>query len=160
MLLTGLSRFYLIRIKMLRVRIVEKSISTIYRRFPSFYEYVINKKYGKIKNWVVNDFFRGKKILPDVIKIDVEGAEMKVLEGMKHLMKYGNLKIFVEVHPQRLLDHKSSAKEVILLLLDEGFTLFEIENFRKSGKEINLKRLNRSSHLQDDAMLYASKEHQ
>lgn len=290
---------------MLRVKIIEKFISTIYRRFPSFYEYIINKKHGKIKKWVVkiqdveilfsaedtysriwlhkrcgegkiheekvinllvenlnsskcfvdvgthlgyytciaskfmpngiiygfemddlnysltkknlelneiknthiyqtavtnlsgtvkyiretrqpspifslsadtlqeendhvitvksitlDDFFKDKKTMPDVIKIDVEGAEMKVLEGMKHLMKHGNLKIFVEVHPQKLLNHQSSTNEVILRLLDEDYTIFEIENFRKSGEDINLKRLNRSSHLQDDAMLYAQRKHQ
>jgi len=123
---------------------------------------VLREKNGHlitVKSITLDDFFKYKETMPDVIKIDVEGAEMKVMEGMKHLIKHVNLKLFVEVHPMKLLDHQSSANAVVSLLLDAGYTVFEIENFRKSGEEICLKRLNRSSHLQNDVMLYAQRKH-
>ena len=113
-----------------------------------------------VKSTTLDDFFKDKETKPDVIKIDVEGAEMKVLEGMKHLKKQGNLKLFIEVHPKRLLEYQSSASAVILLLLNEGYKVFEIENFRNGGEDVKLKRLNPTSHFQDDAMLYAHREHQ
>jgi hypothetical protein len=44
-------------------------------------------------------FCRSRKIVPDVVKIDVEGAEMKALRGAETFLRSRRGSIFLEVHP-------------------------------------------------------------
>ncbi|GAH14518.1 unnamed protein product, partial [marine sediment metagenome] len=104
----------------------------------------------------LDGFFKDKSLIPDVIKIDVEGAEMKVLNETQKILESGNVKLFVEVHPVRLkLKFQSSANAVISILMDNGYNVFEIKNMRRHSKEISLKKLNRESRLIFNTMLYA-----
>lgn len=63
---------------------------------------------------------------PKVIKIDVEGYEWEVLEGMKELLKYPSLRtIGIEVH-FGILQERGMAQvpqQIEQLLLDSGFSL-------------------------------------
>ena len=67
----------------------------------------------------------------DVVKIDVEGAELKVLKGMKKVLKSDNLKLFVEISPQLIELMGGTVQELIKLLSDSGF---------KSAYSIKLKK--------------------
>jgi FkbM family methyltransferase len=111
-----------------------------------------------VQSFTLDDFFKDKKSTPDVIKIDVEGAEMKVLKGMQNILKSNKIKLFVEVHPLQLtLKFQSSANAVILMLINEGYSVFEVTNIRGRGKDIGFKKLNRDTRLMRNTMLYASK---
>lgn len=57
----------------------------------------------------------------DVIKIDVEGYEMKVLQGGFQTIKKYKPKLFIEVDDNNLREQNCSAKELIDLLLDFGY---------------------------------------
>ena len=60
----------------------------------------------------------------DFIKIDVEGAELEVLEGAKNLLKrYPRPFILCEVSDKRTNAWNYKAKEIIMLLLNYNFTL-------------------------------------
>jgi FkbM family methyltransferase len=39
------------------------------------------------------------RVVPDVIKIDVEGAELDVLKGARQVLAFGGLQVFLELHP-------------------------------------------------------------
>ena len=62
--------------------------------------------------------------VPDYVKIDVEGAEMDVLQGMENTLKENQVKIVLELHPD---DHLSlfntSQKEVVDYLYELGYRL-------------------------------------
>ena len=59
---------------------------------------------------------------PNVIKIDVEGAEDRVLEGCRPMLSQPALRdLFVELHPQSLGTEGVTA--IDQLLVDSGFTL-------------------------------------
>ena len=50
---------------------------------------------------------------PDVIKLDVEGAELSVLRGLEQTLKAGRLReLFVEVHPKGMELFGDSADEL------------------------------------------------
>src|SRR5579872_906455 len=107
----------------------------------------------------LDTFFADKVVKPDLIKIDVEGAETKVLRGMAGLLKNNNLKLFVEIHPRALKELQSSVDEVMSILVENGFNVFIIERMRKQG-EARLKELSCLSPLlssREQTMLYACK---
>jgi FkbM family methyltransferase len=61
---------------------------------------------------------------PEVIKIDVEGAEILVLRGMKNIFKSEKLKtIFCEIHTNLLPLFNSSEEEVFQIFAKENFHL-------------------------------------
>lgn len=60
--------------------------------------------------------------VPDIMKIDVEGAEILVLRGMKHLLTNEKLKmIFCEIHVNLLPLFGSSEEEVLEIFKEENF---------------------------------------
>lgn len=65
--------------------------------------------------------------VPDVIKIDVEGAELKVLKGLKNVLNSGP-KIFVEIHPERLEEFGNSEDELVVFMENHGFECEVIQN--------------------------------
>ncbi|MHB8596642.1 MAG: FkbM family methyltransferase [Ktedonobacteraceae bacterium] len=107
----------------------------------------------------LDTFFADKAVKPDLVKIDVEGAETKVLRGMAGLLKNNKIKLFVEIHPRALKELQSSVDEVLSILMENGFNVFIIEQMRKQS-EARLKKLPRLTSLlsaKDQTMLYAYK---
>ncbi|MEP6914019.1 MAG: FkbM family methyltransferase [Acidobacteriota bacterium] len=64
------------------------------------------------------------------VKIDVEGAEWLVIDGMRDLVKDGpdNLEILVELQPTALAVHGKSVDDVVSLFAEFGFRPYRIEN--------------------------------
>ena len=71
---------------------------------------------------------------PDVVKIDVEGAELAVLHGMRQILT-GSPRLFIELHPpasQQLYGH--SPDDVVSLLRESGFETYEVGEFRENDR--------------------------
>lgn len=60
---------------------------------------------------------------PDVVKIDVEGAELEILRGMQQLLTKHHPDIFVEVHPQFLSKFGANASDVLSTLENAGYQI-------------------------------------
>jgi FkbM family methyltransferase len=62
---------------------------------------------------------------PDVIKMDIEGAEILALRGMSDLLRspHSPRAIFLELHPDMLPDFGSSSDEVLAVLESAGYVL-------------------------------------
>jgi len=56
----------------------------------------------KVKCDTMTNYFKEKKVFPNLIKMDLEGGEVQVMEGMFQLVKENNFpcKIIMELHPQ------------------------------------------------------------
>lgn len=64
----------------------------------------------------------------DVMKIDVEGAEVRVLRGAKRLLsRNSDISIICEVNPSALEAGGSSPQELIGVLKEFGFEVFQID---------------------------------
>jgi FkbM family methyltransferase len=70
---------------------------------------------------------------PAVIKIDVEGAEGKVLGGMSDILALPHVQLLVEVHAPILRRLGSSEAQVIGVLRDAGYKVFWVPEFRLSS---------------------------
>lgn len=80
----------------------------------------------------LDDFFRLKSTKPTFVKIDVEGAELKVLQGMKNLLS-GRIKLLIEIHPKELSEFGSSREDVLNYLKHFGFLMQSyFENDKKN----------------------------
>lgn len=56
----------------------------------------------------------------DLVKIDVEGAELSVLLGMENILKKYHPHLLIEIHPRQLKEvFNSSAEEVIQILTEK-----------------------------------------
>lgn len=65
---------------------------------------------------VVLDAFAAAHEAPTVVKIDVEGAELSVLNGMQSILETDRPEVFVELHPESLARNDRSDREALALL--------------------------------------------
>ena len=72
---------------------------------------------------------------PTVLKIDVEGAELSVLRGLRETLHENCRLVYVEVHTEKIRDFGGEASEVETLLTDAGFEVTEIS---QRGSEVFL----------------------
>lgn len=73
---------------------------------------------------------------PDIMKIDVEGAEFEVLKGFENTLKDSdNLKLFIELHPDRIPDFGGTEEKLINYLEN---IKFEIKDANNRNKETHL----------------------
>jgi len=92
-----------------------------------------------IETVTLDDFFKDKENRIDIIKMDVEGAEMLVLQGMSEILKRNNdLKIFTEFSPTMLRRAGSSPEEYLKQLMSSGFKLFYINEKSETLEPIDI----------------------
>jgi hypothetical protein len=60
---------------------------------------------------------------PTIMKVDIEGVELKALRGATTLLDPDRLTLFVEMHPAYIRNFGSRQDEVINLLRESGFDL-------------------------------------
>ncbi|NHI84187.1 MAG: hypothetical protein EAX81_07795 [Candidatus Thorarchaeota archaeon] len=63
-----------------------------------------------------------------LIKMDVEGAEFRILRGMPLILAQESAKIIFEFCPSHLARLGDDAKEFLNVFADYGFTIYEIVN--------------------------------
>jgi FkbM family methyltransferase len=65
---------------------------------------------------------------PDFVKIDVEGLELDVLEGMRETIARSKPSLFVEIHGSDLAAKRANASRVVQLLSDYGYSIHHVES--------------------------------
>jgi FkbM family methyltransferase len=74
---------------------------------------------------------------PDVLKIDVEGAELQVLRGMTDVISRFSPTIFVEVHPENMPLFNSSPRDVEEFLKTRGYEVSAVSHKLKPDATSN-----------------------
>ncbi|MEO1052788.1 MAG: FkbM family methyltransferase [Bacteroidota bacterium] len=104
----------------------------------------------------LDDYFKKNEIKPDFVKVDAEGAELKVLKGMPDTLKRNDVKILVEIHCQKLPNFDANFKDVLTILHDNGFEMREIIEHRST--QLSLRSLTLDSTLEGNVMVFATKD--
>ena len=106
------------------------------------YKTKITNKDTQVKKSVTLDkICLDKKINPELIKIDVHGAEGKVLLGSKHILQNFVKIILLELHTTKYIEKfsdGSNRKKIIENLLSLDFKCYLISSFRDFEKSIDL----------------------
>lgn len=75
----------------------------------------------------LDGFCAGRGVEPDVLKIDVEGAELLVLRGARALLLRKPIVILCEIHPLQMQNCRSSVRELELFLAEVGYRLERLD---------------------------------
>ena len=114
-------------------------------------------EFVSVNSVALDDFLESKGVVPDVIKIDVEGAEMRVLTGLRRTLRKCTPILFVEIHPEMLQVFDASTSAILSLLIANNYKVFEIESMRDQESKKQLKPLSQDSVIQENTMLYATR---
>jgi len=82
---------------------------------------------------------------PDIIKIDVEGAEFDVIRGMKKIMRKNSCRsIFIETHPHKMKNFGSSEKDIKKMLVSMGYNIsvLDVRKISRNSKIYEQKFIN------------------
>ena len=111
------------------------------------------KNLVKLKSTTLDKLCEMKKIIPEIMKIDVHGAEGKVLFGSNEILKKYAKVILLELHTSNYLKKFSdglSKKEIIFFLIDLGFRCYLVSSFRdhdlkKNNENYEYKEINKEN---------------
>ena len=85
------------------------------------------RKSIEIETITLDEFFKAQIDRIDVIKMDIEGAEIAALQGMKEILKKNDdLKSFTEFSPEAIRTFGYSPENSLNELMRYGFKLFQI----------------------------------
>lgn len=77
----------------------------------------------------------------DVLKIDVEGFELKVLQGASKVLDNPNITVILEWQPEDMIQRvgKDAPREVLNIFRERGFSVYQT-NFQKSVQRMDLSK--------------------
>lgn len=73
----------------------------------------------------LDDFCTEHGLFPEIMKIDVEGAELNVLKGARRLLKKSRPVVFLSIHPALLKNMGQSVNELKDFIASEGYRIYE-----------------------------------
>lgn len=80
----------------------------------------------RARAWTLDDYVAHAQIgTIDVMKIDVDGYECRVLRGAKATMMRDHPAIVIEVCPYALEEHGDSAKDLLQILAEQGYAFLD-----------------------------------
>lgn len=91
---------------------------------------------------VTLDGFLGRHITPDVIKLDVEGGEVRALDGMGEIMLRAgrDMVMFIECFPKALRSAGAGVRSLVERLERFGFQIYVIDERKRRLFPINARR--------------------
>lgn len=98
-------------------------------------------------------YFQGRETWPDVVKIDVEGADLQVLRGMAQIIAQAKPVLLLEVHPKSLRVFSHSVQDVMSFLEEAGYDVQLIDEFRKPGSATAMRPVADPAALAENSML-------
>ena len=100
----------------------------------------------------IDDYCNHQGVQPDVVKVDVEGAEAQVLRGMTQALGKVNV-LLLELHPDALASFGTSMQDIVELLRPHPFKITAVHSHRKNRRETVPVTLDEVSTISDNSLL-------
>lgn len=105
-----------------------------------------------------------QKMIPDVIKIDVEGFELNILQGATKVLQNYSPIIFLEVHPMYLTKFQSSSlnpiQQITNLLADSNYQVYDYNlHLIKNPFSFLSKRIQRIICMKDSNLTFLTSQY-
>ena len=99
-----------------------------------------DSKNVEVKTTTVDSIINEYGLIPDIVKIDTQGAELKIIKGMKNLLHNSNLKtiFFMEFWPDGLFEQGDKITELIEYISLKSFVIFAL--FEENGLLVKVKK--------------------
>lgn len=112
-------------------------------------QYNDKMEFVEIESVTLDDYFRDKGHPINVIKMDIEGAEMAALSGMNRIIKENkNLKMFVEFYFPGIRRSGDSPEEFARRLLEDyHFSILAISDYTKNRKHLRINNVDELMNL-------------
>lgn len=78
----------------------------------------------------IDAFVEATRRPPDVVKIDVEGAELRVLQGMEAALTRSDIFVVCEIHPACLGFFHASERDIVAFMERIGFGIYDMRMHR------------------------------
>ncbi len=100
----------------------------------------VSNDFVEVNMMTLDEYFKNVPLIEKIafIKMDVEGSEWGVLQGMRSLLeKKSKLKILLEFDPDQIMDFGTNPKDIINFLHDECFKFSYVDEKEKQIKNID-----------------------
>ena len=89
----------------------------------------------------VDDYVKTNSLSPDLIKVDIEGAEALAVHGMLKTLLEKKPRIILEVHPLQMSAFASRTDHTINMILEVGYEAQIIQDYRAAPDSIDRPKL-------------------
>lgn len=90
------------------------------------------KTSARVKTTTLDEFLSSQKITKtDIIKMDIEGAEILAIEGMKNTLTKHKPLLFLEFSPHSIMKLNRNPLDFLSALRSIGYSIFEIDKTRQ-----------------------------
>ncbi len=87
-------------------------------------------KKEKVEMTTVDDFVSEQQISPDFIRMDVEGYEKEIIQGMRKILLH-RPKLFIEIHPNEI--GREELKQMLLTMIESGYDRVAVVERKDQG---------------------------
>lgn len=96
----------------------------------------------QVESITLDDYFNNFDRKIDLVKMDIEGAEISAFKGMRSLAQNNpDLKIVTEFVPAFISEFNYKSEDFLELLAQSGFILYEIDSDEKKVKKVSISEL-------------------
>lgn len=116
------------------------------------------REFVEIEAIVLDDFLESHGLKPDIIKMDIQGAELKAFEGMRRtLAEAKTLTLFTEYWPSQIEEFGGDPRKFLEGLVELGFHLSVIDEHQRSVQDKNVDEIIRMCGSSDAVNLMCRK---
>lgn len=108
----------------------------------------------------IDSYVNNREIVPNLMKIDVEGAETDVITGGNKTLACEDLRaVLLEIHPKLLNNTNSEIRDIYSTFIDHGFDSYRFQDHRSTYLENRKIEINQSEiiNLDTNQMLLFSR---
>ncbi|MEX0320549.1 MAG: FkbM family methyltransferase [Puniceicoccaceae bacterium] len=100
----------------------------------------------------IDDYCRINKLVPDIIKLDVEGAEVRVIQALRIALQ-STKALFLEIHPEQIRKMGDDINEIVEMLSANDFRVSYAADHKRSERLEQLTDLSAICRMEQNSML-------